>query len=337
MTSRSGARLCRAVTTGTLALTLTLGSAMAQDIRITHPQGETVLPAMPQKVAVLELSALDILDALGVQAIAGVPKPAEGPGNFPPYLTTYNDARYASAGSLVQPDLEALAALAPDLIIIGGRSRGAYAELSAIAPTIDIGVSGDGLLDTVFNKIDLLSAIFETEERGTELKSELEEAVTSLHARAANAGTGVVIFSAGENYNPQLPGARFGTVFDVVGIAPVLDPATLPPAPQPAGQEATEAERQAARDHQVQIADQVFAADPDWIFTIDRSAAFGGAQSTLPERLAADDRVTATTAWANEQVLHLDPVIWYLQGGSGYNAILSTIEAVDAAFTGAGL
>ncbi|HHW32761.1 MAG TPA: iron ABC transporter substrate-binding protein, partial [Paracoccus solventivorans] len=72
--------------------------------------------------------------------------------------------------------------------------------------------------------------------------------------------------------------------------------------------------------------------DPDWIFTIDRNAAVGNTEvAPLAERLAADERVTATSAWQEGRVIHLDSKIWYLMTG-GIDGMTASAEAAAAAF-----
>jgi iron complex transport system substrate-binding protein len=106
--------------------------ALAADIVVQHKQGETKVSENPAKVITFDLAALDTLDALGVE-IDGLPGT-----NLPEYLGKYAGDAYLKVGSLSEPDYEAVAAAAPDLIIVAGRSSAAYPELAKIAPTIDL-------------------------------------------------------------------------------------------------------------------------------------------------------------------------------------------------------
>ena len=54
------------------ALGITAISSHAQDIAVTHAQGETVLTGVPEKVLVQDWATFDNLAALGV-TVAGVP------------------------------------------------------------------------------------------------------------------------------------------------------------------------------------------------------------------------------------------------------------------------
>jgi iron complex transport system substrate-binding protein len=109
--------------------------AGAQGTRsVTHAQGTTQVPQSPSRVAVFDLSALDTLNALGVE-VAGVAGDI-----FPPYLSQYAEDRYAKLGTLFEPDLEAVNALRPDLAITGGRSSPRYPQLASMVTTIDMRV-----------------------------------------------------------------------------------------------------------------------------------------------------------------------------------------------------
>lgn len=96
--------------------------------------GETLLPGVPDRIVVIDSPHLDALVALGLTPV-GATESAAG-GGFPTYLADGLEAT-KSVGSTAEPDIEAIAALAPDLII-GSKVRHEtiYNQLSAIAPTV---------------------------------------------------------------------------------------------------------------------------------------------------------------------------------------------------------
>ena len=81
--------------------------AEGKTVSITHAHGATEVAVNPQKVFTFDLGVLDSMQALGIQA-DGVP---DAP--FPGSLAQYKDAKF-----------EDIAAAAPDLIIITGRTAG---------------------------------------------------------------------------------------------------------------------------------------------------------------------------------------------------------------------
>ncbi|MGD9895260.1 MAG: ABC transporter substrate-binding protein, partial [Dehalococcoidia bacterium] len=100
---------------------------------IRHAMGETVLPAAPQRVICLTRGEMDAAVELGVTpvGIAGSATSA-----LPPYLEpALGDV--VLVGNIGQPNLEAIAALNPDLILsYKAQDEQLYDRLSAIAPTI---------------------------------------------------------------------------------------------------------------------------------------------------------------------------------------------------------
>lgn len=108
---------------------------------VTHFEGATEIPAAPTRIAVVSTGQLDALLALGEVPTAATR--AENSGLVPQYLVDAftQDAAALSAmtdiGQRTEPDLEAIAQAAPDLILINS-TRGAelYDALAAIAPTV---------------------------------------------------------------------------------------------------------------------------------------------------------------------------------------------------------
>lgn len=114
---------------------------------VEHTMGATEVPADPQTVVVLDSSFLDSAIALGVTP-AGATEGSTGIG-LPAYLAD-RTADVAIVGETNTPNLEAVAALEPD-VILGAKVRheDLYDSLSAIAPTVFSESSGTGWTDQV--------------------------------------------------------------------------------------------------------------------------------------------------------------------------------------------
>ncbi|MFT4053109.1 MAG: ABC transporter substrate-binding protein [Novosphingobium sp.] len=314
----SNTKLMKSVAAMLVGIAFTPMPVIAGDIAIAHAGGETVLKAVPKKVAVYDLATLDILHSLEVDAVAGVPKGAGDKGNFPPHIAGYGDAKYRNVGTLFEPDLAALKALQPDLIVIGGRSAKKYDEVSAIASTIDMSSPDKDLAATAIANTRKLGAVFGVAGRAEASVARFEAALAQLRTQAAGAGTGLVLFAAGQGVSVHAPGDRFGHVYDFVGIRPAVAPATpAPSGPRPA---AGSPEAEAARKHQQEVLAAALASEPTWLFVIDRNAATGDKPSTIAQTLGADARVSATSAWKAGRVVYLDPKTWYLVG-AGIDAL----------------
>ncbi|MFF8908710.1 ABC transporter substrate-binding protein [Streptomyces olivaceoviridis] len=101
---------------------------------IRQAMGDTVIKAQPKRVVVLDVGELDNVVSLGVKPV-GVAT-TEGSPELPSYLKK-DAGSPKSVGTINSLNLEAIAALKPDLIL-GSQLRAAaqYDELSKIAPTV---------------------------------------------------------------------------------------------------------------------------------------------------------------------------------------------------------
>ncbi|PWL18634.1 iron ABC transporter substrate-binding protein [Falsochrobactrum shanghaiense] len=301
--SRHISRLCGAV----FVAAALASAASAADINIKHAQGETAVPANPQKVVVFDFATLDNLDRLGVEII-GIPSNIA----FPDYLKKYEGDDYTKVGTLFEPDYEAVNAAEPDLIIVGGRSAAKYAELAKIAPTIDLTVDAKNFVSDVEANVEKLGRIFDKE---TEAKAEVEKldaAIKALHEKAAGKGKGLMILTSGGKMSAYGPGSRFGTLHDEFGIEPAAPDLSIGNHGQPIS------------------AEFLLEANPDWLFVIDRDAAIGR-EGNSAKQLLDNDLVRQTNASKNDQIVYLVSQNWYLVGG-GLGAMHNNIEQLSQAF-----
>lgn len=106
---------------------------------VTHARGTTAVSDAPQRVVTLEPLELDTAVAVGITPVgSAVANMVKG---VPSYLGVEG---VTPVGTVSEPDLEAIAALKPDLIL-GTESRHSalYDQLSAIAPTVFIATQAD--------------------------------------------------------------------------------------------------------------------------------------------------------------------------------------------------
>ncbi|SDJ64138.1 ABC transporter substrate-binding protein [Nonomuraea jiangxiensis] len=101
---------------------------------VKHAMGETKVPMTPKRVVVLDSDKLDSMVSLGLAPVGAAQ--AEDNQTWPEYLGSALSG-VKSVGTLTQPNLEAIAAIKPDLIL-GSKFRQAsyYDKLSKIAPTV---------------------------------------------------------------------------------------------------------------------------------------------------------------------------------------------------------
>lgn len=118
------------------------------------------IPYDPQRIAILDMPALDIVDALGLgDRVVGSAKVTID------YLTEYNpddsNGAIMNLGTVKTADLEKVAACEPDVIFIGGRLASVYADLEMIAPVVYLGVDYEkGIVECTKENAKTIASIF---------------------------------------------------------------------------------------------------------------------------------------------------------------------------------
>ncbi|MHA6300092.1 siderophore ABC transporter substrate-binding protein [Devosia sp. CAU 1758] len=261
---------------------------LAQEITVTHAQGETTLPGVPVKVVSFDFAAIETLEALGIE-IAGLPG-----SNLPAHLEKYASDDYAKVGSLFEPDYEALAALEPDLIIVAGRSSTAYPDLAKIAPTVDLSNDWTNFYGSIKANAEIVGQIFDKGAEIDTLIADTDAKVEATKAAAADAGKGLIVLTSGAEVSAYGPGSRFGFIHDTLGVTPVIE------------------DVEAATHGDAISFEFILETNPDLLLVIDRDAATGqGAAAAILD----NELVAETTAWKNGAVVYIDPVRAYIVNG----------------------
>ncbi|HET6392324.1 MAG TPA: iron-siderophore ABC transporter substrate-binding protein [Blastococcus sp.] len=125
---------CGASGGGDTASEPTAGADRAFPRTVEHAMGSTEIPERPERVVVLDTGELDTALALGVVPVGAVTTGASD--DFLSYLAD-DAADVEPVGTVAEPDLEAIAALQPDLILSNRtRHEAIYEQLGQIAPTV---------------------------------------------------------------------------------------------------------------------------------------------------------------------------------------------------------
>jgi len=124
-----------AMTTRALAQSTPSPSPAADDTCLfTDAMGEVEIPANPQRIVVLDGPMLDAALSVGVTPVGATTGFANDP--FPAYLGDATEG-IANVGTIVEPNLEAIIQLEPDLIISTKvRHEAMHSVLMEIAPTV---------------------------------------------------------------------------------------------------------------------------------------------------------------------------------------------------------
>lgn len=187
----------------------------SQERTITHAMGSTKVPAEAKRVVVLDTGELDSVVALGVKPVGAVEAVA-GAG-YPDYLAAQVEG-VPKVGTIEQPNIEAIAALNPDLILSSKvRHEAIYDQLSRIAPTVfteEVGV-------TWKENFALHAEALGKADRGRELDAEYAEGVQRLRGALGERVTDTsvsVVRSVGDEVRIYLKGNFLGTILEDAGL-----------------------------------------------------------------------------------------------------------------------
>ena len=277
--------------------------AQAQSVEVQSFAGRVQAPVLPEKIVVFDLAALDSLTALGV-------KPAGLPSRI--YLPYLEQAAQGGepVGSLFEPDFEAVFAMAPDLIIAGGRSSEQVPELARIAPTLDMTI-WDNTVEEGLARLAAYGRIFEKQAEADGLIAQFNAKLSHVRATVSGSGRALIVMTNGPKISAYGAGGRFGWLHDALGLP-----------------EAVASVEKATHGEAVSF-EFIREANPDILFVIDRMAAIG--QDSESARATLDNvLVHETTAWKTGQVIHLSAGPIYLAGG-GIQSMFLTLDEILAA------
>ena len=296
------------LTTKTLSVTAilmlaSLGTVSATDIDTAN--GPVTIAVTPAKIAVFDIAAIDTLDSLGVE-IAGLPS-----NLYLPELAHLKDGS-AVVGDIFEPNLEALSELQPDLIILGGRSSTQVEATSQVAPTIDMTMDGDDLLQQAKARLATYGSLFNKQAEAEAAAEALNAVVEKAHAAVAGKGTALIIMTNGPKVTAYGPGSRFGWVHAALDLPPAVP------------------DVEAATHGEAVSFEFIANANPEWLLVLDRAAAIGSedqnAKSTLDNELVA-----GTTAWKKGQIVYLPAGDFYIAAG-GIQAMSRVFTAITEAY-----
>ncbi|MBD2815841.1 siderophore ABC transporter substrate-binding protein [Xenorhabdus sp. Flor] len=286
------------------SITFTPNSVIAQSgeyVTIKHLSGETKVKKSPERVVLFDFGTYDSMAKLGLaERVTALPEES-----LPEYVRSNVSENMHDAGGMKSPDLEKLAEIKPDLIVITGRQRSFYDRLSQIAPTVDLSTDSKNYLPSVESNIKLLGELFNKQDAVKTHLADLEKtiAVAQEKAKSSNSKALVLLHNAGELYpNNQ------AIVYNVVKTKR----AELPP----------KSDNDKSR---VVTPEMIAQANPDVIFIIDRSKAIGTGELTRAQ--FETEQVKSTNAYKNGKIVYLQSDLWYLSGG-GLDSLTRQVNAV---------
>lgn len=254
------------------------------------------VPYDPERIAILDMACLDILDSLGVgDRVVGSASTSLD------YLQDYvTDENIENLGTIKEADMEAVMACEPDVIFIGGRLSSSYDALSEIAPVVYLSTDTEiGVVESVRKNASTIAAMFGLEDQVDELMTDFDERIETL-AAFAEGKTAIVGMCTSGSFNVLGNDGRCSMIgreigFENVGVDANADTSTH-------GNEAS--------------FEYVVEKNPDYIFVMDRDAAIGTDGAQLAQDIMENELVQGTDAYKNGQLVYLEhPAVWYTAEG----------------------
>ena len=278
-------------------------------------------PYDPQRIAILDMPALDIIDALGLgdRIVGSAQVTIE-------YLTNYNpddtDGKIMNLGTVKTADLEKVAACEPDIIFIGGRLSSVYADLEAIAPVVYLAVDYEnGIVESTRQNAKTIASIFGLEARVDAMFDGFQPRIDALNAVLK----GRDILLAMYNNNAM---SIMDTQSQLNILAAELGGKNL-------GETVGDAEK--ATHGEDASWETIINLNPEYIFVLDRSTATGAADEGIlgAKEVIENELIRELGCYKEGKIIYLirHANVWYTSTG-GVQALDTMLSDMEAALLG---
>ena len=276
------------------------------------------VPYNPQRIAVLDMPALDIIDALGVgDRIVGSAKVTIE------YLTDYNpddsNGTIMNLGTVKTADLEKVAACEPDIIFIGSRLSAVYEDLKAIAPVVYLAVDYEkGVVESTKYNAQTIASIFGKEAEVDAMFNDFQPRLDALKSvlNEKNVLLGM--------YNSNALGLM-GTASQLNMIANELGANNL---------SETVGETEKATHGEEASWETIIKLNPEYMFILDRSTATGSADEGVmgAREVIENELIKELDVYKNGKIVYFieHANVWYTSTGGvqALNTMLADLEGV---------
>ena len=255
---------------------------------------ELEVPYDPQRIAILDMPSLDILDRLGLgdRVVGSATTTLE-------YLQAYVPGdTIANLGTIKEADLEAVMACEPDVIFIGGRLSASYDALSEIAPVVFLSTDTEiGVVESVRNNATTIASMFGLEAQVDELMAGFDARIEALAAFAEGKNAIVGLCTSG-SFNILGSDGRCSIISVEIGFDNLGD-----------------GDVTATHGNESSF-ELVVELDPDYMFVLDRDAAIGTDGAQLAKEIVENELVMDTDVYKDGHIVYLaNPTVWYTAEG----------------------
>ena len=266
-------------------------------VEITDIHGSVLVPKNPKNVVALDNRTFETLSDWGIE-LAAAPKTI-----MPADIPYAKDDSVLDIGNHREPNLEIIAAVDPDLVIIGQRFASFYDDIKEIVPNaavIDLNFdvsetansAGDNLVNGLKDSTLALGQIFDKNQEAENMIAELDEAIDNAKAAYNGKERVLSVIVSGGNIGFSAPGSGrvWGPMYEIFGWIPALEI------------------EKSSSDHQGdEISVEAIAqSNPDWIFVLDRDAGVSSTSEAVPAQDIIDNSpaLKNTKAVTNKNIFY---------------------------------
>lgn len=286
--------LTLAATAAVLALTACGAQTPATDaaangavksVSVEDNNGTQTLELPLQSVVATDNRTFETLSDWGIKLSAGAV------ALMPKSIDYKSDSSIVDLGNHREPNLEAVVAVEPDLIVNGQRFAQYHDDFLKLSPNATVleldPRDGEPFDAELKRQISVLGEVFGKQAEAKKVNEDFDAAVDRVKKSYTKDATVMGVITSGGNINYSAPGngRTLGPLFDILSLTPALEV------------------KDASTDHQGDdiSVEAIAKSNPDWILVMDRDAAISAADeadykpaSSLLESSEALKNVTAT-------------------------------------------
>ncbi len=273
------------------------------------------MPYDPQRIAILDMAALDIVDSLGLgdRVVGSASVSIE-------YLKDYNpddsNGKILNLGSVKTADLEQVAICEPDVIFIGGRLSKSYDALNEIAPVVYLAVDYEkGVLQSTMDNAKTIASLFGME---AEIDAKVEGFQTRIDALKEKVEGKNVLLGMYNNNAMSILGTEsqlsiIGNEMGGINLGDTVGEVSKPAHGDDASWET------------------IINLNPEYMFVLDRSSAVSSDEGVLGAReVIENDLIKELDVYKNGNIVYFieHANVWYTSTGGiqALDTMLSDLE-----------
>lgn len=243
---------------------------------------------------------------------------------MPDTIAYVNDDSIVDLGTHGEPDLEAVVAVEPDLIIVGQRFTQFSEDFTKLAPEATVlsldPRDGEPFDEELKRQVSVLGEIFGKQDEAKKLGDDLDAAIARVKDAYDPSQTVMAVITSGGEIGYVVPstGRTLGPVFDFAGLTPAL-------------------EVEGSEDHQGDdiSVEAIADSNPDWILVMDRDAAVAADDPEYKpsnEILDGSEALANVTAVKEGNIIYMPADTYTNEGIQTYTEFLNDFaDALEAA------